>query len=261
MLIPAVIAAGLTIAGCAAVTKSGRPGSPFFDFDQAFVQRRQAPQESWKAKGLQLVKEKRYHPAIEAFKHHVEDEPEDFFGYNAMAVCYKNLRDHAASIKNYERALELVESPEEKAKVLANIGNLYFNAHKLQAALGFHREAHAEFERNPVYLVLVARTFMALKEFERARKVLKAVEQSASDMEKYENGDDAGTGFYLVANCYAALGQEEEVINALKRAMKANPGKYAERIATDLSDEQSLFFTLRDDPRIKRILDDYRNRS
>jgi tetratricopeptide (TPR) repeat protein len=237
--------------GCA--KKVVRHGIPF-DFDKVFVYRAESPPESWKDKGIRLAKDKEFDQAIESFVHHIEEEPQNFFGFNALAVCYKNMGDHSNAMKNFERALEFADSPEDKAKVLANIGNLYFSAQKPQAALGYYKEAASEFEKNPLYLILIARTFVVLNELDRARKVLDSAELIHKDLEKYERDEDRGLGSYLMAYCYAALNEEDKVFQHLENAVKANPDRYIERIRKDVSDEKSLLFTLKDDPRLKRIL-------
>ncbi len=157
----------LAAAGCA--KKQVRTGMPF-GLDKVFTGLPAAAKETWKDKGIRLAKEKQFDQAIQAFTEHVVEEPEDFFGFNGIAVCYKNMGDHTNAMKNYERALEFADSQEDKAKVLANIGNLYFATGKPQAALGYYKEAAAEFEKNPLYLVLIARTFVILNDYDRAKR-------------------------------------------------------------------------------------------
>ncbi len=125
-------------------------------------------------------------------------------------------------MKNYERALEFADSPDEKAKILANIGNLYFSADKTSGGAGYYKEAAKEFEKNPLYLIYIARTFMFLEDNDRAGKVLASAEKMHKDLEKYERDDDKGLGSYLMAHCYAGLGQEDRVFHHLEKALKAN---------------------------------------
>ena len=73
--------------------------------DRVFTGIPSPKEESWKEKGVRLAKEKDYSKAIEAFMQQVVEEPESFFGFNAIAVCYKNLGDHSNAMKNFERAL------------------------------------------------------------------------------------------------------------------------------------------------------------
>lgn len=244
--------------GCA--KKLVRHGGMPFDLDKVFDNRFVARQEDWKEKGVRLAKDKEFTEAIEAFVRHVEEEPQNFFGFNALAVCYKNLGDHANAMKNYERALEFADSSEERAKVLANIGNLYFSADKPQVALGYYKEAAAEFDKNPLYLIFIARTFVVLNDNDRARKVLASAEQVHKDLEKYERDEDKGLGSYLMAYCYAALSEEEKVFQHLENALKANPERYVGRIEQDVADEKNLFFTLKDDQRLKKILHQFKSK-
>jgi len=228
-----------------------------FDLDKVFTGIPSPKEGAWKDQGVRLAKEKDYARAIEAFKQHVVEEPESFFGFNAIAVCYKNLGDHANAMKNFERAFEFTESPEERAKVLANIGNMYFSAGRPQVALDRYKEAASEFPKDPLYHILIARTFLVLEDHERARKVLAAAEKVHKNLEKYERGEDKGLGSYLAANCYLALNDEKKVFQYLESALKANPGRYVPRIEKDTADEKSLLYTLKDDPLLKKTLEKY----
>ncbi|HTY26058.1 MAG TPA: tetratricopeptide repeat protein [Desulfomonilaceae bacterium] len=244
----------LTTGGCA--RKAARHGAPF-DLNRVFSGKSSPLKESWKEQGIRQAKEGDFEQAVEAFTQHVVQEPETFFGFNAIAICYKNMGDHTKAMQNFERALEFADEKEEKAKVLANIGNLYFAADKPQVALGYYKEAAAEFEKNPLYLILIARTWVMLDENDRARKVLVAAEDLHKNLEKYERGDEKGLGDYLMAQCYLALTDEEKVYQRLESALKANPFRYVKRIEKDLADEKSLLYTLKDDERLKKILKVY----
>lgn len=248
------VCAALALAGCA--KKQIRSGMPF-ELDKVFTGLPYVAKESWKEKGIRLAKEKQFDQAIQAFTEHVAEEPEDFFGFNALAVCYKNTGDHSSAMKNYETALKFAKSPEDKAKVLANIGNLYFAAEKPQSALRYYKEAAEEFNKNPLYLVLIARTFVVLKDYDRAKKVLASAEEIHKDLEKFERDEDKGLGSYLMAYCYLALDQEDKVFQHLDNALRSNPDKYKSRIQSDMSDEKSLLYTVRDDPHLKKILKKY----
>ncbi len=248
------ICAIVAAAGCG--KKAVRQGMPF-DLDKVFTGIPSPKEESWKEKGVRLAKEKDYPKAIEAFTQHVVEEPESFYGFNAIAVCYKNLGDHSNAMKNFERASEFTESPEERAKVLANIGNLYFSAGRLQVALDNYKEAASEFPKDPLYLVLIARTFLMLGDHERAKRVLATAEKIHKNLEKYERGEDKGLGSYLAASCYLALNDESKVLQYLESALKANPAKYVPRIEKDTADEKNLLFTLKDDPSLKKIMAKY----
>jgi tetratricopeptide (TPR) repeat protein len=244
----------LAAAGCA--RKQVRTGMPF-DLGKVFTGLPAPTKETWKDKGIRLAKEKQFDQAIQAFMEHVVEEPEDFFGFNGLAVCYKNIGDHANAMKNYERALEFADSQEDKAKVLANIGNLYFATDKPQAALGYYKEAATEFDKNPLYLVFIARTFVILNDYDRAKKVLASAEEMHKNLEKYERDEDKGLGSYLMAYCYLALNEEDKVFQHLENALKANAAKYISRIESDVSDEKSLLYTLKEDPRLKKLLKKY----
>lgn len=226
-------------------------------FSGKLIETRTSDQEPWREKGLRLAKERQFEQAIEAFMRHIEEDPEESFGFNALAVCYKNRGDHTMAMKNFERALEFAESREDRAKVLANIGNLYFSTNKPQAALGYYKEAATEFEKNPLYFVLIARTFLVLNEPERARKVLDSAEENLRGLEKYQRDDEKGLGYYLMSHCFASLGEEDKVLKYVELAVKANPDKYVLRMAQDSRSPQSLLYTMKDHPDLRRIIDKY----
>jgi tetratricopeptide (TPR) repeat protein len=246
-----LLLASVLLGGCG--VKSLKKGVPF-DLDKVFPGVFAAEPETSKEKGLKLVKAKDYHGAIEAFKNYVLEQPEDFFGFNAIAVCYKNLGDNTKAMQNFERALEFAHSPDERAKVLVNIGNLYSASGKYQVALGYFKEAYNEFPENPMHLILIARTFIYLDEPQRAQKVVKTIEEAIADLPKYEREEDKGLGYYLLAQVYAALNEEDKVFETLRKAMKANPSRFIARIEADSSDETNLFYTLRDDSRLKKLI-------
>jgi tetratricopeptide (TPR) repeat protein len=244
----------LVAGGCG--KKAIRSGTPF-ELDKVFTGQFSPRERDWKEEGMRLAKDKNFDEAIDAFKRYVVQQPDDFFGFNAIAVCYKNIGDHSQAMKNFERALEFAETSEDRAKVLANIGNLYFSANTPQAALGYYKEAAGEAKKNPLYLIFIARTFAVMNEPERARKVLVEAERRHKDLEKYERDDDRGLGSYLMAYSFLALNDEDKVFKYLENALKVNPEKYVERLGQDFSDEKSLLYTIRDDPRIRKAMKRY----
>lgn len=242
----------LVCVGCA--KKQVRRGIPFGLDKLAYEKASPKVEENWREKGVRLAKEKKYREAVEAFENLVVEQPEDYFGFNALAVSYKNMGDLPSAMKNYDRALELATVPEEKAKILANIGNLYFAADKPQSALDLYKEAFSEFGGNPIYLIFIARTWVALGEYERARKVLRQAEEMEGRLSRYENEDDRGLGSYLMAYSYLALNEEDKVYKYLNKALEANPKRFVQRIKRDIIDEKSLLFTLRDNPELNEAL-------
>lgn len=248
---------GCVLLGAACSKKHVKKGVPF-DLDKIFDGIEFQPtEEDWREKGVRLAQEKKYPEAIEAFQNYVVEEPEDYFGFNAMAVCHKNLGDFSNAMKNYDRALELTNIKEEKAKILANIGNLYFTTDKPQAALGFYKEAASEFRNNPLYLIFIARAFVVLEEYDRARKVLTEAERMEDRLTRYERPEDQGLGWYLMAYSYLALNEEDKVFTYLTKALKANPERFVQRIKKDLADEKSLLYTLRDNQELMEALKRY----
>ncbi|MCA1959480.1 MAG: tetratricopeptide repeat protein [Desulfomonile sp.] len=235
--------------------------SMVFDLDKVFsgifASTAKESEEQFKEKGIRLAREGDFKSAIDAFMRHVEEYPEDYFGFNAIAVCYKNLGDDTNAMRNFERALEFADNPEDHAKVLANIGNLYHARNKFQTALVYYKEAASVFEKNPLYHILIARTFINLGEDERARKVLTQAEQNARAIDTYERSDERGLGYYHLAHCFASLGEEDKVYKYLELAIKTNPDVYVRRTEKDINDQKNLLFSLKEDPRIKTLLDRY----
>ncbi|MBI5568651.1 MAG: tetratricopeptide repeat protein [Desulfomonile tiedjei] len=240
--------------GCARkVPPRGMP----FGLNLFFEPRSEVPQDRFKEKGIRLAREEDFSSAIEAFTQHVLEEPESFSGFNAIGVCYKNMGDHANAMKNFERSLEFADSPEERAKVLANIGHLYFSVDKHQVAMGYYQDAARESEKNPLYLIFIARTYLYLDEPDRARRVLAATEKMSKDFRKYEPDDDKGLGSYLLADCYSRLNEWDKVIQYLEAAMKANPSKYVPKLVKAWSDQTSLLYTLKGDTRLEKAIRQY----
>lgn len=224
--------------------------------------------ESWKDKGLRLARQKDFGEAIEAFKRHVEENPEEFFGFNAIAICYKNLGDHANAMKNFNRALEFAETPEAKAKVIANIGNLYLSAGKPQAALGYYKEAHVHCPEDLLFLASIARAFITLEDLERARKVLQEAESMQHPKQEPEETEDRGMGHYLLAYCYAAMSQRaaeeedsEKVVKHAELALKADPDKFVNRIRKELADEKSPWVSFKDNKELNDLIRTYRDKT
>lgn len=238
------------------VLKSGMP----FDMDKIAFENPTEKTGGWKEKGIQLARSREYNLAIEAFNKHVEENPKDSFGFNAMAVCYKNIGDYQSAMKNFDKALEISAKGEDRSKVLGNIGNLYFSTGKLQTALGFYKDAAAEFEDNPFYVILVARTFVSMNDFDRARKALSQAEPHVNKLETYERDEDRGLGYYLLAQSYAALNDEEKLFQSLDKALRLNPFRFSYKIRQDSADETNLLYTLKDDPNFTRLLDRYSKR-
>ena len=251
----------LGIALAAGCSKKVAHRTSVFDLGKVFsgqrVDHREQDSGTWKEKGLTLVEEKDFDKAIQAFTRYVEEEPEEFFGFNAIAICYKNSGDYSEAMKNFERALEFAESEEDRAKILSNIGNLYFTTNRPQAALGYYKEAVSRFKKNPLYLILIARTFILLDEPERAQKVLTKAEAMQRNLKTYERWEDRGLGHYLMAYCYVALGEEDRVLKYVDRALKANPEKYVTRLKKDIRDEKNLFFTMKEHPGLKKLVRKY----
>jgi tetratricopeptide (TPR) repeat protein len=140
---------------------------------------------------------------------------------------------------------------------LANIGNLYFATNKPQAALGYYKEAAGEFEKNPLYLILIARTFLVLNEPDRARKVITSAEENLRGLKTYERDEEKGLGYYLLGHCFAALGEEDKVLKYVEMALKANPDRFVPRVGKESHDHQSLFYTMKDHPDLRKLLDKY----
>lgn len=235
------------------VVKSGMP----FDMDKIAFESVSETDENWREKGVQLARRKEYPEAIEAFSSYIERSPKDSFGYNALAVCYKNIGDPQSAMRNYEKALELSSRGEDRAKVLGNIGNMYFSSGKMQAALGFYKDAAAEFEENPFYVILIARTFVSMNDFDRARKALNQAEPNIGKLEQYERDEDRGLGYYLLAQSYAALNDEGKLMENLDKALKVNASRFLYRVQQDSSDETNLLYTLTDDPKFLGLIRKY----
>ena len=246
----------IVLLSCSCSKKVVNSGMPF-DMDKIAFESVSETNENWKETGVQLARRKDYSSAIEAFSRYVEQTPADSFGYNALAVCYKNTGDQQSAMRNYEKALDLSSRGEERAKVLANIGNMYFSGGKLQAALGFYKDAAAEFEENPFYVILIARTFVSMNDFDRARKALSQAEPNIGKLENYERDEDRGLGYYLLAQSYAALNEEDKLLENLDKALNVNTPRFLYRVRQDSSDETNILYTLTEDPKFLGLMRKY----
>ncbi len=228
-----------------------------FDLDNLFWEQPESSSESLKEKGIRLAREKNFIDAIDALRKYTETEPKDYSAYNAMAISYKNIGDYSQAMKNFEKALSLTNKPEERAKILANIGNLYYLTAKYQAALGFYKEAAGEFDKNPMYMILIARTFVVLGDYDRAKKVVSIVDGKHLGTDDSEKDDDRGLNNYLLAEIYTGLNDEKEVYKNIAAALKANCARFEPKLRQDMRDEKNLFYTLQGDKRIEKMLARY----
>ncbi len=228
-----------------------------FDLDNLSFEQPESSGENLKEKGIRLAREKTFPEAIECLKKYTETEPKDFSAFNAMAISYKNIGDFSQAMKYFEKALNLTNVPEERAKILANIGNLYYLTGKYQAALGFYKEAASEFDRNPMYMILIARTFVILGDYDRARKVLAIVDGRSLETDDFEKGEDRGLNNYLLAEIYTGLNDEKDVYKNLAAALKLNSLRFSDKLRQDMKDEKNLFYTLQGDRRIEKMLARY----
>jgi tetratricopeptide (TPR) repeat protein len=247
-----IISILLSSGGCAkSVVKSDY--APF-NFDKVFSGLFPDRDESLRDRGIRLVREKDYESAAETFKKLVEEKTDDFFALNALAVCYKNQGDDSKAMENFEKALKIAGTGPRRAKVLANIGNLYYAAGKFQVSLGYYKEAAAESQENPLFLALTARNFLALDERDRAGKVLSNAEQLLKNPAKIEGDEDKGLTYYLMGESYLALNDEKKFFENFDRSVSIDPIKFLHMLKKDLYDPKSVLYTLRDDPRMRKYI-------
>lgn len=228
-----------------------------FDLENLQFEEPETVSENLKEKGIELAREKNFVEAIESLKKYTEKEPTDSTAYNVLAISYKNSGDFDQAMKYFEKALNLTTKPDEKAKILSNIGNLYYATAKYQAALGFYKEAAAEFDKNPMYMILIARTFVVLGDYDRAKKVLSVIDTKSLTSDDSDRGEDSGLNNYLLAEIHAGLNDEKGVYKNLAAALSLNPARFGPKLRKDMRDEKSLFYTLQGDRQMKNILARY----
>jgi tetratricopeptide (TPR) repeat protein len=212
---------------------------------------------SWKDRGLALVGKRKYREAIVAFERYMKEHPNDFFGPNAVGICYKNIGNHKEAVRYFDRALELAQKPAQKAKARANLGSLYYSTGNLQTALGYFKEAASEDRANILYPVFIARTFVGLNEHERARNVLAQIERNRRVSEDMTRRSNAARAYYLAARCCPAMGDTDKVVPYLKRALALCPLTYLGRLKNDLENENSPFRSLREQSDMRKLLSEY----
>lgn len=244
-----ILAIGL---GCSKKMESSKT---VFNMDTLSFDQAQKSQENLKEKGIVLARERSFEKAIEALKEYTQKKSTDFAAYNALGISYKNLGEFSQAMNSFDKALILARNPEERSKILSNIGNLYSTTGKYQAALGFYKEAAAEFDKNPLYLILIARTFVMLGDYERARKVLQSLQEKVPGTNQDgKSQEDTGLDHYLLAEVFIGLNEEKNVYENIEKALMADPVRYVPRLRIDMQDEKSLFFTLQGDKRIQKML-------
>lgn len=251
----------LLCAGCS--KKVVRKDTMVFDLDEVFKKGSGSVEageihEQWRERALELARSGDMKEAVEAFERYVEQDPENYFGFNGLAVCYKRLKDQPAALTNFDRALELADTSSERAKVLGNIGNLYLDANQPQAALGYYKEAASKNKNHPYYLILIAYTFLKLGDHDRAHKVLVEAEDNIKRLKQLDNVDQ-GKSYYYLARCLLGAGEEdrEKVYRYLKLALKADSERLLPRLKRDVNNGQSLFYTLKDDEDLEKLLSQF----
>jgi tetratricopeptide (TPR) repeat protein len=228
--------------------------STVFDLDKTFAEKSEDSRENFKDKGIQLARERNFVQAIDLLKKYTQDRPADFSAFNALAISYKNTGDFSNAMLNFEKALNLASAAEERAKILANIGNLYYSDGKYQAALGFYKEAASEFDKNPMYMILIARTFVVLGDYDRAKKVLSTLNSKGFCPSDLDKGEDRGLNNYLLAEIYTGLNDEKKVYANIEEALKLDLPRFRAKLLHDMRDEKNLFYTLKGDKRVNDIL-------
>jgi tetratricopeptide (TPR) repeat protein len=248
------VCASILATGC---SKKITRQNTVFDLDKTFVEKSANSRENLKDKGIQLARERDFAQAIDLLKKYTQDQPADFSAFNALAISYKNTGDFSRAMLNFEKALNLASAAEERAKILANIGNLYYSDGKYQAALGFYKEAASEFDKNPMYMILIARTFVVLGDYDRAKKVLSNLNSKDLRPSDLDKGEDRGLNNYLLAEIYTGLNDEKKVYSNIEEALKLDLPRFRAKLLHDMRDEKNLFYTLKGDKRVNDILAHY----
>ncbi|MFH0959302.1 MAG: tetratricopeptide repeat protein [Pseudomonadota bacterium] len=248
-----VLCSALTLSlGCSKKVVRNRT---VFGLDNLSMEKSEKSAENLKDKGIELAREKSFEKAIEALKEHTQKNLTDSSAYNALGISYKSLGDFSSAMNSFEKALNMTKQPEERSKILSNIGNLYYAAGKYQAALGFYKEAASESDQNPLYLIFTARTFVMLGDYERARKVISQIEEKIPRSAQHKKDkEDVGLDHYLLAEIFTGLNEEKKVYENIEKALKANPARFVAKLSKDMQNEENLFFTLQGDKRIQKML-------
>ena len=250
-----------TVTGCS--KKTVRNSSMVFNLDDVFKKRSDSnidPElhQKWKETALELARAGELKEAIEAFEKYIEQDPENYFGFNGLAVCYKKMKNPVSAMTNFDRALEFADEPAERAKILGNIGNLYLDTNQLKTALGHYREAANVYKKQPYYLILIAFTFLKQGQPDRAQKVLAQAERKISRLKELDQSEQ-GKAYYYMARCILGTGEQdqERVYRYLKLALKADPKHLVPRLKKDVNNGESLFYTLKDEKDFVNLISQY----
>jgi hypothetical protein len=74
--------------------------------------------------GYQLMGEGRIEDAIAIFEKNAEEHPESWNAFDSLADAYRNKGDRKAAIRNYEKALSMVEDAQQKQRIETILADL-----------------------------------------------------------------------------------------------------------------------------------------
>lgn len=112
------------------------------DFLNQYINFRPYSDFAWFQLGLQYLKLKDYHKAVESFDFAVCIQPKSINNLMQLAFCYEQLNDYNKAIETYIEALEYDDSP---AYTLMKIGKCHLKNQDVSKALAyFHKAIHED---------------------------------------------------------------------------------------------------------------------
>jgi hypothetical protein len=66
--------------------------------------------------------------------------------------------------------------------------------------------------------------------------------------------EDVGLDYYLLAEIFTGLNEENKIYENIEKALKADPVRFVAKLSKDMRNEENLFYTLQGDKRVQKML-------
>ena len=171
----------------------------------------------------------RYEEAATQYRRAIEQAPGNAFLYYSLGGVYIFQGKYPEAVSTLKRAVEL----QPTANAYRNLGEAYVHMRNFEDAISAFRQAIALDEREYVYYSILGDAYRwSGKHKSEAAAAYEQSNKLAMDQQRV-NARDQGLNIILAYN-YAALGDEAQAMEYLKRAQKDNP-----------KDDEMMFFAAR----------------
>lgn len=163
-------------------------------------------------KGNSLIDKGKYNEALDYINKSIKENPNLLNSYYNKGIAYQLLSNYERAIESFNKALSI--NPNH-IKSLISKGSVYCLSGNLNQGIEYYNKALNLSEYN--YEALINKS-IALKKLEKYQDVLDCLEKLIMITKK--DKDDI---FFERSNCFQKLGQYEEAIKSLDKALKINP--------------------------------------